>query len=179
MDGEQRNENEWREYTLRWDRVILFLAWPAAVIISGGVYINYVKDLPHKMNDTIGALLAAFLLLMFAGMPLGLLINYYLYCKDKILKISVEGNDFYYGEESCPHCYSKSQISKIYRCETNNFRNPWNGYTVFKICFRDGTSIRFPNLLISDTKLSEGLGVETERKSTWYPYITRDGGNGK
>ncbi len=100
-------------------------------------------------NVGIVEVLALVLALLWFCLPqIILLINYFIFSRKHILELSRWHNEFSFGKGNNIIKYDKENIIKIVSSSNNWFRCPWNNYYIYEINFRDGSSIKFTNLII-------------------------------
>jgi hypothetical protein len=91
--------------------------------------------------------------------------------RNNYLQIS-KGNDvFSFGyNENYVTTYNKKDIDTITACEPKGNRNP-NNVSVYEITFKDGTSLKFSNMLIADSvlrsKFPEGIIANIDGNPLW------------
>jgi hypothetical protein len=92
--------------------------------------------------------------LLFAGVNLLLLLNYWHHDRKSVIKITRGQDTFWYGKGNTPKLYNKNDIRTIHTVEpyTTN-KNPWAGNDITIITFTSGEMIKFSSLLISSSSI--------------------------
>jgi len=86
--------------------------------------------------------------LVFFGVNWLLFCNYYFFTQKQYLQISRCNDEFYFGKAGSIVCYNKKDIDNIVTISNSGIRIPWGNYYLFIIKFKNGTSIKFTNMLI-------------------------------
>lgn len=86
--------------------------------------------------------------LLFGGLLIYIL-KKYLACSTQIMQVSRGNPVFSFGNDVDDSTYNKNDIKEIIRYNPSGGRNP-NMFVVFEIYFKDGSTIKFSNMLISD-----------------------------
>lgn len=138
------------EYTLTAGRIFNFLLFPTGFLTLLALAILTV-GFSFSSYTTLGTSVAIGFFMVFNGCNIYLFFNYYFFTKNWYLKIS-KGNDrFFWGMKNNVKEYSKTDIESINQFKNPAPRNPWNDNIIYKIRFKDGEQIQFPNLLIGET----------------------------
>ena len=97
--------------------------------------------------------------LFFGGLLLYVLVKY-LASSKQVLQISIDTDVFYFGNGINQNKYNKNDIEKItiYQPGGGGAGNKRLQYFyVYEILFKDGTTIKFSNMLISEAKVLENF----------------------
>lgn len=118
-------------------------------------------------------LLLFLVLLFFTGGVLNLLLvlQYYLYAKDRLLIMS-QGNDiFFFGNEDTPIQYNKNDINLVVTRKYSGSRNPLSFFAVIDIHFKDGSIIKIPNLMVDEFALFNKLYKCQHEEQSKFPSV--------
>jgi len=127
----------WRVVLLSWPFILfflIFLIFFIAIITTPAPF--YVVLVP-----------IIFVLLL--GGTLTYIFNKYVKCSAQTLQISKGNNNFSFNDGSGENVYNKNEIKEIIIYKPAGGRNP-NDFYVYEIYFKDGSMIKFSNMLISD-----------------------------
>jgi hypothetical protein len=115
----------------------------------------------------------SFLLLsmLYGGINYVLLVNYYLYSRNKTLQLS-KGNDIIlWGKNEDLKEYKKSDVVKILIKKNKASRAPWGNFALSFLFFSDGSYIKIPSLILSDSDISyKMLPLIPEIKGSFIPF---------
>jgi hypothetical protein len=89
------------------------------------------------------------LILLIMGPSFYLMFDYESYNQNLYLRISRGHRNFLFGGLNGICEYDKADISDICRYYNHGSRNPWQGSQVYKLVFKDGTTLIFSSLLIT------------------------------
>jgi hypothetical protein len=110
------------------------------------------------------------LLAILLGWLLVYIFTRYSACSDQVLEISKGNSIFSFGNNGDEQTYNKTDIKEIVQYVPGGGRNP-NMFYVFEIYFKDGSIIKFSNMLISDitftSKFSNDLFVLGKKNPLW------------
>ena len=117
----------------------------------------------------LAILLSTFFL--YGGINYMLLINYYLASKNKTLQLS-KGNDiFLWGKNADLKEYKKSDVIKILIKKNYSSRAPWYDFSISFLFFNDGTYIKIPSLILSDSDIKYKMyPLTSETKASFIPF---------
>jgi len=111
-------------------------------------------------------------LLIFFGPSLYLLFDYQAYYKNQYLRISRGHQNFIFGDLNGRKEYNKADILEICRYYHHGSRNPWNGSQVYKLVFKDGYTLVFSSLLISQLAFAKKFpGIEIKSEHVFFPTM--------
>jgi hypothetical protein len=118
-----------------------------------------------------GSIFFLVVFMIYGGINYILLLNYYLYSKNKTLQLS-KGNDIIlWGKNDALKAYKKSDVVRLLIKKNNSSRAPWSEFAISFLFFRDGTYIKIPCIILGDSDLSyKMLPLTPEIKGSFIPF---------
>jgi hypothetical protein len=127
-----------------------------------------------KTKPPIEVIVVLLMVLFFLGGPLQLMIvnNYYRYARNKVLIMSRGNSSFYFGDVGNPVMYKKEDISIVYsRSLSGTYSDGNANFVVIEIVFKNGTSIKIPNILIEEHLLINKLSRYPHKTKRALPFV--------
>jgi hypothetical protein len=116
-------------------------------------------------------LVLSVMFLMGGGLHLIFFFRYYRRVRDKILIMS-RGNDiFYFGSLDKPVKYDKKDLLEYTITRIRQSKNPFSGFAVAGLKFKDGTVIQIPNLLVDDLAMENKLFEYKRIDKNSFPFL--------
>jgi hypothetical protein len=112
-----------------------------------------------------------FVIFLSGGLNIILIINYYLFAKNKMLIMS-KGNDiFYFGDENNPIKYDKKNITQVVTYRSKGRKSPVSRFAVVEIEFKDGPNISIPDIFVSYPALQNKLFQYPQIDKAKFPFL--------
>ena len=108
---------------------------------------------PHKPFQPFVFIISPLLFLLYGGINYILLLNYYLYSKNKTLQLSQGSKFFWWGNSNNIKEYNKSDVEKIIIRQNKARRCPWGEFTLTFLYLKTGEIIKIPSTFLCGSKL--------------------------
>ncbi|MEP6713799.1 MAG: hypothetical protein ABJA37_15335 [Ferruginibacter sp.] len=108
---------------------------------------------PHKPLQPFVFIISPLFFLLYGGINYILLVNYYLYSKNKTLQLSQGSKIFWWGNPNNIKEYNKSDVEKIIIRQNKGKRCPWGEFTLTFLYLKTGEIIKIPSTFLSGGKL--------------------------
>jgi len=122
-----------------------------------------------KDNGTIvekGFILA--FVLYFGGL-LVYILNRYLACYNQVIEISWADDTFYFGDNIQINMYKKADVQQVLICQPGGVKKVHFFYA-YVITFKDGSTIKFSNMLISEAEIINSFPDDLIRYGSKSPF---------
>jgi hypothetical protein len=102
-------------------------------------------------------------MLPFGGLT-AYLLNRYFACSKQVLQISVDDNIFYFGDAINQNKYDKDDVERVTIYQPDGGPGQaFQYFYVYEILFKNGSTIKFSNLLISEKEVLDNFSTDLIR----------------
>lgn len=141
-------------------------------LIFSALFITLLIAYRNELPTVAQLLLLVIIMTAGGGLNLILFFNYYFYASNKVFIMS-RGNDiFYFGESGAPLQYDKKNIEVVIIHKVRGGgRNTLTLFVLFEIKFKDGISIKVPNIFAGDFQIRNKLHQFKTEKKWRFPLV--------
>ncbi|MEO8768842.1 MAG: hypothetical protein ABI402_02115 [Ferruginibacter sp.] len=108
---------------------------------------------------------------LYGGINYILLLNYYLASRNKTLKLTRGDNVFLWGNNADLKEYKKTDVIRILIKKNKGSRCPWETFALSFLFFNDGTYIKIPSMILSDSDIQYKMfPLTSEIKQSIIPF---------
>jgi len=153
------------KHTVRFWRPI-FLGFS---IIIGFSLTSWMLITASLAGATLGEKAFILIFVLYFGGLLVYVLNRYLACYNQVIEISGDYDTFYFGDDITMNKYDKNNIDQVLIYQPGGTRK-LHFFYVFQITFKDGSMIKFSNMLISEGEILNDFLHDVVRYDNKSPF---------